>query len=232
MRAGLVAGVYICEPDREGTMKLALLVGVAALAAGGGAAHAAIWSDSNFSTPVAQPSFVVGTDAVGVYYTNTVGGSPGYVDGLSGNPAPDLRVAQYGSSLALALAAPTAAETWTFAFDYARGNTWGAPTFQVFALASDGSVDLNSALYGGDATLTNGSMLLSTTLPAGQTAWTAQSFEVPIPAGYGAVMFRIARDGSESNSEIDNLMITGSAVPEPASLGLLALGAVGLLRRR
>jgi len=212
--------------------KLPVLLAAALCAAAPSLASAAvIWSDGTFTAPLSQPKFTVGTDPVGAYYTNTVGGSPAYLDSADGNPAPELRTSQYGSEIALALPAPANAETWTIAFDYRRSNTWGTPQFQVYALAS-GTADLNSNLYGGLMTVTDGQTLLNVDLPSSTSDWTAQSFDVAVPSGMSVVLWRIASDGSTDNVRLDNIQVTSAAVPEPASLGLLALGALGLLRRR
>jgi hypothetical protein len=66
---------------------------------------------------------------------------------------------------------------------------------------------------------------------------------VPQAAGYGGDLpnldpfthfgvFAISADGDWGNFFMDNISVTGPGIPEPASLGLLSLGALSMLRRR
>jgi hypothetical protein len=54
-------------------------------------------------------------------------------------------------------------------------------------------------------------------------------------SGHENNLIRVTVTGATStngNSRFDNMLITGTIVPEPASLLLIGLGAVALLRRR
>jgi hypothetical protein len=193
------------------------------------ASAAAILSDGEFSAPIGQASWTAGTDAFSDYYTNTIGGSPANLEPADGNPDAHLRLRQYGCNVTVGVPAPAGEQDWNVAFDWKRAQSWGNPNFEIWVLNDGDAVQINSFLYGADAVTTGGTKLYDTVL-SGNTAgeWLAQSFDVTVPAGYDAVVLTWFMDGSDDNGRIDNLVIT----PEPATLAVLAVGGVALLRRR
>ena len=75
--------------------------------------------------------------------------------------------------------------------------------------------------------------------PAGGTTTTGISnLYIDIPAGTTSVALRVAatdNSNSATTAEVwalDNIQLNGTAVPEPASIGLVSIGAAGLLSRR
>ncbi len=191
------------------------------------AAPAAILSDGDFSVPIAQSSWMAGTHGFYSYYTNTLGGSPANLEATGGNPDAHLRLRQFGSHLMTALPAPAGEQSWTVSFDWARPNSWGNANFEVWAFSDGDELRINNTLYGADAVVTGGEKLRDIVLPT-SSSWVGQSFDFTVPAGYDAVALVWFMDGSDNNGRIDNLVVT----PEPASLAMLALGGLALLRRR
>lgn len=74
-----------------------------------------------------------------------------------------------------------------------------------------------------------------TPLSSGALGSSFLAFDISPAAGVQASAIRITFDGASSNTgnnRLDNLQFNGTLVPEPASLGLLAVGGLMLLRRR
>ena len=115
----------------------------------------------------------------------------------------------------------------TISFDYAIDNEGGAPhgpRSPIIAISNSGGLTSYSV-----APTTVTPPVLSTA-----AADARSSFSASYNLGAGSYTFQIASDSSldARGVQLDNILVTSSAVPEPASLGLLGLGGLALLRRR
>jgi hypothetical protein len=128
----------------------------------------------------------------------------------------------------------TGYESITIGWDQTRSST-GPGTFDLeysldgvtfTTLLDDFTVLENSALNGG--AWSSGTYVPNYTFApvAGPAALDDQA----------AVYFRLTNTvtpgGTAGTNRVDNVVIAGTLIPEPASLALLALGALGLIRRR
>ena len=117
--------------------------------------------------------------------------------------------------------------TVNISFDYAIDNENGTPQgprSPIIAISNSGGLTSYSV---GPTTVTP--PVLSTAAADGRA-----SFSGSFNLGAGSYTLQIASDSSLNNRgvQLDNILVSSSAVPEPASLGLLGLGGLALLRRR
>lgn len=147
----------------------------------------------------------------------------------------------------------TVSESFSYTVGYSgttNGVTPGAPAFSGF-----GNVGVVDANVSGTETLTATVALTSTSFPdlsltgftlaraggvgAGETgtfSWTGGSFNVSngntITTSVTGNSFTLTAGANPSAINLEGFNVAFSAVPEPASASLLALGALALLRRR
>lgn len=110
-------------------------------------------------------------------------------------------------------------------FDSIRGNTSGTRGFELFA-----------AVNGAAFNQATDSLLVVENEPGTRSAPTLQSVELTDAKfqGISTITFRYYPLTSSDNLtiEFNHMSLSGEVVPEPASLGLLGLGGLALLRRR
>jgi hypothetical protein len=114
-------------------------------------------------------------------------------------------------------------KTWTFSFDFKRGNIDGATTAQAFIKTLDPSAGF---------TLTN-YLIFDTT--SASTDWSSSSLSLVIDSSLQGQLFQIGFLSVATNFEgsgifYDNLNLT--AIPAPAGVALLGLGGLAASRRR
>ncbi len=126
-------------------------------------------------------------------------------------------------------------ENITFGWDQARSST-GPRVFDLeyslngvtFITLVDNYVVLQSGGTGAPGTWTSGTYL---------PAYTFAPVAVPAAAANQPIVyFRLTSQETASSTagtnRVDNIIIEGTLIPEPATLALLALGALGMIRRR
>jgi hypothetical protein len=206
----------------------AVIVGQSAAARG-----AVIYADGDFAT-VNQGDFTAGVSALStsaspVYYTQKYISFSAQATS-DGNPGNNLQFGLWGSAVDFALAAPASDSPWTLTFDYiaATGYSSGNTGLRVYQLASGDTMSSAYSLGGASSGVSIASLVLPTNT---NDAYVAETLSFTAPADAVAIGFAWFGDYGPG-ARLDNIQVTGPAVPEPASLGFLALGGLALLRRR
>lgn len=197
-----------------------------------------LFSMSDFTgTPIDPGSFVEGTTALNTLFRGG-GGFTAVAEG--GNPGSFMGTTTYNNALWFAIAAPTGADTYTFSFDYILQGTIDSETsrnFSVYGVDAGQTVKrLGNAQVvptpNPDALIAD--VLYTQVLDTTET-WANIAVDVPVPAGYAAVLFRLNKDAGNPLTGIDNIQVT-SAIPEPshyaAMLAAAALAFVYVRRRK
>src|SRR5690606_20666491 len=100
-------------------------------------------------------------------------------------------------------------DTFTLSFDYKIAHAWDNTQrgYEVFAVNTGGSVAAVGSATMGTSTPTNATRIHNAILPIA-TNWTTVSVNIPVAAGYDAIVFKLFRDGNpNTDTGIDNLRV-------------------------
>ena len=172
--------------------------------------------------PSGTPSanYIQGTQGdVGVWYHSGAKWSI-----MAGGPAGSTLYADQGGwsdlKLMQSFAAPAAGTVLTLSGDYICGGAY-QQTIYAMGLNAGDSIGLNGGGFIGGTEL--GSLRVDTT-----STWSTFSFDATVDASYAEVAFVAVISGDSGTRGVD----TVSVVPEPATMSILGLGALALIRRR
>lgn len=184
-------------------------------------------SDFPFGADVGSGVMTLGnfnsTDTAGVYnfVQSFAGTTLGALDGVSGGSfafqgATDEAVTNNGAQA-------------IFAFD---GTNWSGLSFDFARRGtSTGFNSLSIELFNGTASLA----VIDTILGAQSSTWNANNYNLSLLDGVADARIVLTFDGATSNTgnnRLDNVTISGTAVPAPGTFALMGLGGLVATRRR
>lgn len=217
-----------------------VFIAAAALAAMGvGSANAALISYYNFNALSIATASAPGSGGVPTSISANSGSGTLSLSGWSG------LVDDFGGSTINALNSDAAEESLSLVSNAGNGSfvqlqfsTAGLEDIIVTFATRGTSTGYNSGLY---SYSTDGTNFTQAGVPSTATISTtfalatADLSSISAIDDQSSVFVRYTLAGASSvsgNNRIDNLQINGTVIPEPASLGLIGVGALALLRRR
>jgi len=203
-------------------------------------------STGDFPNTNPSGSFTAGTDTVGTFYYNSLDpatfGPNGRVE-TGGNPGAYLSLAPYERGAIVALQNTAGFALTSVSFDYASTTNYSSFQLRIYGLTNGQTLSAEYNQTSPVELFRSG----DSALPGTSGVWTPASFAVDNNttfatafsgadlSAYDVIAFKFAANFDNPGPHgIDNLLIQGTAVPEPASMLMLAggLGVMVVLRRR